>query len=291
MSSGGPCRGWVMAAGEAMRLSFSTLGCPAWPFDEIVSRAATYGFDGIGFRGIAGELDLTKVPQFGAAGIAATRARLAAAGLVASMVLTSSRLIAPAGEVEANLVLAESHIDIAAALGSPFIRVFGGQFPVGLSHAAAVERAAARLVRLGDYAASRGVVVLLETHDDFTDPALLRRVMEAVDHPGVGVLWDVHHPFRILGQPVEAAHKLLAPWLRSVDLKDSIPDAAAPLGYRYVPVGEGDVPIGAALACLKADGYEGFLTFEWEKLWHPDLAAPEQAFPQFVATLRGMLAA
>jgi sugar phosphate isomerase/epimerase len=272
-----------------MRLSFSTLGCPAWSFDEIVSRARAYGFDGVGFRGVLGELDLTRLPQFGAADIVATRGLLAAAGLIASMVLTSSRLIVPAAEVEANRVLAESHIDIAAALGSPYIRVFGGQFPIGLAHAAAVERAAERLRRLGDYAASRGVAVLLETHDDFTDPALLRRVMEAADHPGVGVLWDVHHPFRILGQPVETAYKLLAPWLRSVDLKDSIPDAAAPLGYRYVPIGDGDVPIGAALGCLRAGGYDGFLTFEWEKLWHPELAAPEQALPQFVATLREML--
>jgi sugar phosphate isomerase/epimerase len=279
-----------MAAGEAVKLSFSTLGCPDWSFDEIVSRAKAYGFDGVGFRGVLGELDLAKVPQFGGAEIAATRGRLAAAGLVASMVLTSTRLIVPAGEVEANLRLAESHIDIAAALGAPYIRVFGGQFPIGLSHAAAVARAAERLHRLGDHAGARGVVVLLETHDDFTDPALLRRVMEATDHPAVGVLWDVHHPFRILGQPVETAHALLAPWVRSVDLKDSIADRSAPLGYRYVPIGDGDVPIAAALGCLRADGYDGFLTFEWEKLWHPELAAPDQAFPQFVGTLRRMLA-
>ena len=40
-----------------MKLSFSTLGCPAWTLDQIVKRAAQYRFDGIAFRGLGGELE------------------------------------------------------------------------------------------------------------------------------------------------------------------------------------------------------------------------------------------
>jgi sugar phosphate isomerase/epimerase len=272
-----------------MKLSFSTLGCPGWPFDELLERARGYGFDGIGLRGVRGELDLRKVPELGPDRLPETRRRLAAAGLVVSMALTSAKLIVPDDQVEDNLALAESHIDIAAALGAPSIRVFGGQFPVGLSHQAAVVRAAERLRRLGDYAGGRGVVVLLETHDDFTDPALLRRVMEATEHPHVGVLWDVHHPFRIFGLGPQAAWDAIGPWVRSVDIKDSTPDFAARLGYRYVLPGAGDVPIAEALRLLAANGYDGWLTFEWEKLWHPDLVEPEVSFPAFIAEMRRLL--
>jgi sugar phosphate isomerase/epimerase len=47
-----------------MKLSFSTLGCPAWSYQDILRRAAEYGFDGITIRGLNGELDLVKVAEF-----------------------------------------------------------------------------------------------------------------------------------------------------------------------------------------------------------------------------------
>ena len=272
-----------------MNLSFSTLGCPAWTFDEILAKGKAYGFDGVGFRGVNGQLDLTKVPEFAADRLAATRRRLDAAKLAPTMILTSARLIVPAAEVEANLRLAETHIEIAAGLGAPAIRVFGGQFPIGLSHAAAVHRAAERLRRLGDFAAPRDVLVLLETHDDFTDPVLVRRVLEAADHPAIGAVWDSHHTFRIAEFSMRAAWEAIGPWVRSIDVKDSITDFAAPLGYRYVSLGEGDIPVAEIIRTLKAGGYAGWLAFEWEKIWHPELAAPEVAFPQFMTAMKKLL--
>ena len=44
------------------------------------------------------------------------------------------------------------------------------------------------------------------------------------------------------------------------------------------------------LARLSQAGFDGVLTFEWEKLWHPDLAEPEQSFPAFVRVMRERLA-
>jgi sugar phosphate isomerase/epimerase len=274
-----------------MKLGFSTLGCPGWSFEQILSNGKAYGFDGVGFRGVKGELDLTRVPEFAPDRLDDTRRRMTAAGLAPAMILTSARLVVPDDAVEANLRTAESHIEIAAALGAPAIRVFGGQFPVGLSHAAAVRRAGERLQQLGDFAGSRGVMVLLETHDDFTDPLLMRRVLEAADHPQVGAIWDIHHPYRLLEVSMQAAWDAIGPWVRSVDVKDSATDFAARLGYRYVLLSEGDVPVAEAIEVLKADGYDGWLTFEWEKVWHPDLAEPEVAFPHFIAEMRRLLAA
>jgi sugar phosphate isomerase/epimerase len=271
-----------------VKLSFSTLGCPDWTFEDILAGGNAYGFDGVGFRGVDGEIDLTKIPEFAPDRRAATRRRLADAGLAPAMILTPARLIVPAAE--ASLRLAETHIEIAAGLGAPAIRVFGGQFPIGLSRAAAVERAAAALRRLGDFAGPRGVSVLLETHDDFTDPALLRRVFEAACHPAVGAVWDSHHTFRIAEVSMQAAWDAIGPWVRAVDIKDSITDLAAPLGYRYVPLGEGDVPVADAIGVLRDGNYAGWLTFEWEKLWHPELAPPEIAFPHFMAAMRELLA-
>jgi len=272
-----------------MKLSFSTLGCPAWSFEQILAKGREYGFDGVAFRGIGQVLDLSKISEFLPSRRSETRQRLDDAGLFPSMMLTSARLMVEDEAVEENIKLAESHIDIAADLGSPFIRVFGGAIPGGLSYVTAVSRAAERLSRMGDYAGPRGVTVLLETHDDFVRTDLLRRVLEASDHSAVGALWDIHHPWRIAGLPVAEAWETLKPWIKSVDLKDSITDPSSRLGYRYVELGKGEVPLPEALRLLKDGGYNGWLTFEWEKRWHPDISEPEQSFPAFVGYMRDAL--
>jgi sugar phosphate isomerase/epimerase len=273
-----------------MKLSFSTLGCPDWSFDEILLRAGRYGFDGVAFRGVQGELDLTKVREFSRLSIANTRRRLKDAGLAASMVLTSASMMIPdAQELEEGLRLAEAHIDLASDLECPYVRVFGGRMVSGLSQAAAVRRTGDRLRRLGDYAAQRGVCALIETHDDWVVTPLLRRAVEAAESPSVGILWDIHHPYRIAGESISQTWDIIGPWVRFVDIKDSVTDFGARLGYRYVQVGDGDIPLESALRVLRAANYDGWLTLEWEKLWHPDLEDAAVAFPEFVARIRRLL--
>jgi sugar phosphate isomerase/epimerase len=46
------------------------------------------------------------------------------------------------------------------------------------------------------------------------------------------------------------------------------------------------VPVRRILALLQEAGYNGYVSVEWEKKWHPDLAEPEVAIPQHIAWLR-----
>src|SRR5688500_14540260 len=46
------------------RLSFSTLGCPAWSLEQIIKTASSEGYQAIEFRGLQGELFLPKRPEF-----------------------------------------------------------------------------------------------------------------------------------------------------------------------------------------------------------------------------------
>ena len=43
-----------------------------------------------------------------------------------------------------------------------------------------------------------------------------------------------------------------------------------------------------AVSLLKAGGYDGYYSFEWEKWWHPELAEPEVAFPAYKAFCDGL---
>ncbi len=47
-----------------MKLAFTTLGCPNWDLDTIISKAVKYGYDGVDFRGYLGEMDIYKLPLF-----------------------------------------------------------------------------------------------------------------------------------------------------------------------------------------------------------------------------------
>jgi sugar phosphate isomerase/epimerase len=65
-----------------------------------------------------------------------------------------------------------------------------------------------------------------------------------------------------------------------VHLKDLV--RVDPGSTRYVLSGEGEFPFDTMFASLHQIGYEGFISFEWEKLWHIELAPPEVALPHFI---------
>jgi sugar phosphate isomerase/epimerase len=52
-------------------------------------------------------------------------------------------------------------------------------------------------------------------------------------------------------------------------------------GETYTLLGEGNAPVKEALHALKSGGYAGYYSFEWEKLWHPEIQEPEIAIPHF----------
>ena len=53
--------------------------------------------------------------------------------------------------------------------------------------------------------------------------------------------------------------------------------------------GEGGVNLPDILRRLRADGYRGCYSFEWEKRWHPEIPEPEKAFPMYVRYMRSHL--
>src|SRR5829696_8068213 len=74
----------VIAARQSTKrlpIAFSTLGCPKWSWKTILEQAAANGYAAIELRGIQGEMDLTKRPEFGAAQIKTSMKDLAALNL------------------------------------------------------------------------------------------------------------------------------------------------------------------------------------------------------------------
>ncbi len=274
-----------------MKLSFSTLGAPDWSMDDVLKYARQYGYDGVGFRGLKGQMDLTKIPEFLPENRKATIKRFRDAGLEIMMMLTGAKFVQKdKAERDKNVADAKANIDLAEAMNAKTIRVFGGAIPKDAKKEDAYGWVVDCLKASGDYAARKKILVLLETHDDFTDTYVVREVMERANHPWVGVLWDVHHPFRTLGQTMKEAFGNVGKWTHDTHFKDSVLDPSERVGHRYTLLGEGNVPNIEALQLLKDAGYKGYLTFEWEKAWHPALPDAHVAFPDYVKKMKGYLA-
>ena len=267
-----------------MKLGVSTLGCPDWTLEEILTRLPGYGYDGVELRGLGPDLDLTKSPAFADSAVNETRRRFADAGLALCGVDTSCSFTDPDPMARARtLEEGRRAIDLAAALGAHTVRVFGGGIGEEAERAEAVVRVASALVELGEYAASAGTVrVVLETHDAFSTGAQVAEVLRQVNYPNVRALWDLHHPFRQGEAPAET-FAALGPYVEQAHVKDSKPDGT------YCLLGEGDIPILPMLRLLKNGGYNGWINLEWEKRWIPALADPAVAFPQYAARLREYL--
>jgi len=252
-----------------MKLAFSTLGCPNWGIDEILDAARTNGYDGVQLRFYQGSLELKKVLADFPGGAREFRRRFERVGAAICCLDTSVVLTAD----EAGVSEGEQMIDLALALGAPYLRVFGGEIPDGETRETATQRAAEKLTRLGRRAAQRGLRVLLETHDAFASGAHAAELLALAGDEGTGVVWDLHHPFRMGETPAKTA-RLIGSRTYHVHVKDAKRDGQLTL------LGEGDVPIRELLAELHKIGYAGHISLEWEKAWHPELAEPKTAFPQ-----------
>jgi sugar phosphate isomerase/epimerase len=269
-----------------MKLAFSTLGCPNWTIEEAVEAAERYGFQGIELRGIDGTLDIRKLSDFSGERIGITRSLLENTGIdVVSVDSSASFSWCEAEKILSNLEEAKDYILLASKLHAPLVRVFGGFIPEGKIHTDAVCQLSNNLFQLGNFAMKMGITVALETHDSFLTGKAVSEVMKITEHEAVGVVWDVSNCFWA-GEPIEETARLLAPYLKLVHIKDSVWDGKE---AKLTFIGKGDVPVYNALKVLKDIGYDGYLSYEWEKVWQPDLPEPEEAFPQYIKKMKEYL--
>ena len=270
-------------------IAFSTLGCPAWSFRTILDQADRLGYSAIELRGVAGEMDLPKVPELSGSRLAETRKDLAALGLVVSDLGASARMHEKdAATREKQLDEGRRFIDLAHALGVKYVRMFGDKMPDGEARNEVLKRVIAGFQQMAAQAKAAGVVVLIESHGDFTHSKDLEEILRAVGSDAFALLWDAHHTFVAGGEQPAETYAKLGRWIRHTHLKDSKPEGA---DRRYVLTGTGEVPVQVQVKVLAGAGYRGYYCFEWEKKWHPEIDEPEVAFPHYAKTMGGYLAA
>lgn len=275
------------AAKPVLPLCFSTLGCPKWTWKQVLDAAVANGYAAVELRGLLGQMDLPASSEFNAGRLKEKRADLAAAGITVACLGSSAQMHHgdPATRKK-HLDEGRRFIDLAAALKTPCVRVFGDKVPPGDDKAAVVQRVGAGLRELAAHARGSGVTVIIESHGDFTDSPTLLAMLEAAGD-GPAILWDTHHTVVAGHERPAGTFRQLATHVRHTHIKDSVP--ADGDERKYVLLGEGEVPIRQIVQTLASGGYKGYYGFEWEKVWHPDIAEPEIAIPHYAKTMRQYL--
>jgi sugar phosphate isomerase/epimerase len=267
------------------RLSFSTLGCPDWTFAQAMDFAAGHGYAGIEVRGIGKEMELTNCAEFATPSArAGTIKAMRDKGLSFSDLGSSCNLhIAEPAERRKNLDEGRRYIDLAAQIGCPFVRVFPNSLPKDKDRAETLSLIAGGLLDLAEYAQGGPVTVLMETHGDLVQVSDIEQVMHQVDHPHAGLVWDIVNMWIETNEAPAAVYPHLKPWIRHTHIKDARKRGS---NIDYLFLGQGETPIFKAIDLLAQDGYKGYYSFEWEKRWHPEIAAPEQAFADYAEKMK-----
>jgi len=268
-----------------MKLCISTLACPAWTFQQILDGCSSAGINGIDFRGIASEIDITRIPQF-TTELPDTLQQLNQRNLRMPCLNLSTTLVTT-DEARWQGFLEETQR--AAQLGQQtqtrFLRVFGGGVPKEISRTEARDLARRHLRQIIKIAAVNDCLPVLETHDDWATSDEVLEIIADFSPEEVGVLWDIEHPFR-KGEPPARTAERLADYVRHVHIKDS-----NRIDGKNIPtlLGDGELAIDENIAALKSIHYNGWYSLETEKRWRSEAPEPEVSLPQFVEFMRARI--
>ena len=251
--------------------SFSSLGCPDFALDEMLTLAAKHGLSGVELRAVGGTVELPAyfAAQFGSPEALAEKLRGSPVRVVA--LDTSLRLIG--GTREEREVLLE-FVPWAEALGVPRLRVFDGG---KTADAAELAAAAETVAWWRDRRAAGGwsVDLMVETHDSLVTAATIGRFLAVVR--GAAILWDAHHTWRKGGEDPLVTWRAIRGSVAHAHVKDSIGVPSARHPFTYVLPGDGEFPMAPLRAALRADKFAGPVSLEWEKMWHPYLPPLDEA--------------
>lgn len=262
-----------------MRTSFSTLACPEWSLACAIEAAQCHGYDGVEIRVINQSVDLLSQAELSGDGLRESATRLKDANIAVPCVGTGACLHWPSAlrrQLDIEAVL--RHTEMAQLLEAPFLRVFGDRIQDSATRRDTERWITDALDELRSRMQGSGVDVLLETHGDFSSDSQLEFLGEEC-----GLIWDPANAFADMGeQPVISS--AIRAQIRHVHVKDLV--RFMDRTYAFKLPGDGEFPLQLMLSELRRIRYDGFVSFEWERYWHPDLAPPETALPAFATWWR-----
>jgi L-ribulose-5-phosphate 3-epimerase len=156
--------------------------------------------------------------------------------------------------------LADRALEIAGRTGAGIIRVFS--YWRTIEPQACFERVARALEDLANQAAPHGLIIGLENEHacNIATGEETARLLDAVDHPNLKVVWDPANAYVSGEMPYpDGYRRLAAERIVHVHAKDCRMENGHPV---WGPLGECDIDWKGQFRALAADGYKGWVSLE-----------------------------
>ncbi len=186
------------------------------------------------------------------------------------------------GDLGKEIERLRGEVDVAKALGALGMRHdatggYRGEDAEKYTFSDALPRIIEGCRAVTEYAATQGIKTMTENHGFFSqDSERVRAIVEGVNHPNFGTLVDIGNFLCVDEWPVDAV-KNTSPYAFYVHAKDFCYRKADEIlsadGFfktrngNYLKgtiLGHGDVPVLEALRIVKENGYDGYVTLEFE---------------------------
>ncbi len=249
-----------------MNLSFSTRGWTEMSWDKMVETAAEMDFAGIEVY------DIFKRPELLEKGGAFHKYSVAST----FRALNEKKLKVPCMDMSDDISTGNEKafenicatMSIAADIQCPYVAVIAKEGDI--------DTARDVLEKLIPIAEEKNITILIKTKELFSDTSKLRDILNYFACDQIAVLWDVHHPYRDMGESPAVTIGNLGAYVKHVHLRDSDDKDS------YNLIGEGTFPVDEVMRALYSVDYNGFISLEWKPEWMEELPDYEVIFPYFV---------
>lgn len=259
-----------------MKISFSTLACPYFSWEDIYSMAKDLNFDGIEVRGLGDDIFAVTAKPFTDSKIDKTISKLNELGLEIPC-LSSGCPLKDKENYDEIIFEITKYIELAQRLNTPYIRILGDTepMPVGEVDDEYVKKVLLDLAKIAD---GKNITLLVETNGVYADTKRLKKLLDDVNSPYIAALWDLHHPYRYANETPDTTIENLGSYIKFVHAKDSVMIGGK---CEYRLMGEGDLPLNDMIGELEKTGYDGYISLEWVKRWSKELCDAGIVFPHF----------
>jgi sugar phosphate isomerase/epimerase len=241
---------------------------PAMTLHDFVEKAAAWDVDAVELTSYYFPEEIT--PAY----VAGLKRHCHLLGLEVSTTPIRNTFTHPAGAArEKEIAHVKRWLAIASDLGSPAIRIFAGDAQPGQGEAEGRKNCVQSIEACLDEAARQGVYLALENHGGVVaTPEGLLEIVEAVRSDWFGVNWDSGN---FHGEDPYAELARIAPYAVTAQVKVEMQAKGGP---------KQAADLRRLTAILKAAGYRGYATLEYEAA-----EAPLTAIPRLLGELRAAL--
>lgn len=253
---------------------------------SVISKAKELGFDAIEFTDLLVPEGLTEL-EFAKQ----IREEANRVGIEISCYSVGADLLSGSdGDLEKEVERIKAKVDVAEILGVKLLRhdatfsfLNNDRGYNGFSNV--LDRLADGCRRITEYAETKGIKTMVENHGFFAqDSDRVEALVNRVAHRNFGLQLDIGNFLCVDENPATAVGRC-APYAFNVHIKDFVFKSGAEgcpgdgfiftRGGNYIRgtvLGHGIVPIKQCVSILKANGYDGYLTLEFEGFERNDFA-------------------